>query len=424
MFEFDINKVISEKEVMSYQQKVSEIDKNIKNKTGLGSDMLGWVDYPRDYDKAELERMVSDARKVRENFDVLVVCGIGGSYLGTRCAYEAMKGFKNDDEIEIIFMGHTFSPNYNAQVLEYLKDKNFAINVISKSGTTLETSVIFRILKKLLIDKVGKEKAKEAIFAITDKSKGALRKLCDKEGYTSYTLQSDIGGRYSVLTSVGCFPLAVAGIDVKKLIEGANQARIDFDNDDLKTNGCYRYAVARNYLYEHGFYLEMFVTFEPQMKALNYWCKQLFAESEGKQGKGIYPTGGIFSTDLHSTGQILQEGPHVFFETIVRILNPNQDVIVPEEEDNFDGLNFLSGKKLSYITEQSFRGTLQAHQGVSNIPCNIITVDKMNEFNLGYIFYFFMKACAMSAYLLGLNPFDQPGVDVYKKNVAHFLGND
>ena len=424
MFKFEINKIVPENKILAYQSKVSKIHDSIKNRTGLGSEMLGWVDYPENYDKDELNRIIEDAKRVRKQFDVLVICGIGGSYLGTRCAFEALKGLKHKDEIEIIFMGHTFSPNYNSQVLEYLKDKNFAINVISKSGTTLETSVLFRVLKDLLIKKVGKENAKNAIFATTDKAKGALRELANKEGFTTYVLPDNIGGRYSVLTSVGCFPLAVAGIDVKKMLEGANKARKDFDNDDLKTNDCYRYAVARNYLYKHGFGLEMFVTFEPQMKGLNDWLKQLFAESEGKNRKGIYPTGAIFSTDLHSTGQILQDGPHIFFETILHIQEPKLDVTVPCDDYDLDGLNYLCGKKLSYISEQSFRGTLEAHQSISKIPCNVITINKLDEESLGYTFYFFMKACAMSAYLLGVNPFDQPGVDVYKKNVYYFLKKD
>ena len=424
MFKFEINKIVPEKKILSYQNKVSKIHNAINDKTAVGSDMLGWVDYPKDYDKNELDRIIKDAKKVREQFDVLVICGIGGSFLGTKCAYEALRVPHEQEKIEIIFMGHTFSPNYNARIIEHLKDKNFAINVISKSGTTLETSVMFRILRDLLEKKVGVEESKKAIFITTDKSKGSLRELCDREGYTSYVLPNNIGGRYSVLTSVGCFPLAVSGIDVKKMLEGANKARIDFQNDDLKINDCYRYAVTRNYLYKHGFRLEMFVTFEPTMKRFNDWLKQLFAESEGKNRKGIYPTGAIFSTDLHSIGQILQDGPHIFFETIVHVQNPNLDVTVPCESFDLDGLNYLCGKTLSYISEQSFRGTLEAHQSVSKIPCNVITLDRLNEESLGYTFYFFMKACAMSAYLLGVNPFDQPGVDVYKKNVNYFLKKD
>ena len=293
----DVTNILKEEDILAYQAQVSKINKMIVEKSGPGNDFLGWVDWPVNYDKAELERLLKDAKYVRDNFEVLVVCGIGGSYLGAKCALDALKGLKSDDKLEVIFMGQTFSPNYTKQVLNYLENKNFAINVISKSGTTTETSIAFRLLKDLLERKVGKEKARKAIYAVTDKEKGALKTLCNNEGYATYVLPSDIGGRYSVLTPVGLFSLAAAGVDVKAMLEGAAKARKEFDNDNLKENICYRYAVTRDYMYRHGKSVEMFVTYEPQMTQLSEWLKQLFGESEGKEKKGLLPASVTFSTD-------------------------------------------------------------------------------------------------------------------------------
>ena len=422
MIKVDVSNVISEQEIAKYQSKVEKINEMIDKKTGAGNDFLGWVDWPQDYDKEELERLLKDAQYVRENFEVLIVAGIGGSYLGARCALDALKGIKSEEKPEIIFMGQTFSPNYTAQVLKYLENKKFAINVISKSGTTTETSIAFRLLKDLLERKVGKAEARKAIFAVTDKEKGALKTLCNQEGYATYVLPGNIGGRYSVLTPVGLFPLAAAGVDVKAMLKGAQEARKELDNTDLKNNMCYRYAVSRDYMYRNNHPVEMYVTYEPQMSQISEWLKQLFGESEGKEKKGLLPTSVTFSTDLHSLGQFVQDGSPILFETILNILNPNEDVSIPSTEDDLDGLNYLAGKKLSFVNQMAFQGTLNAHEVDGGVPCNVITIDRLDAKTLGYLFYFFMRACAMSAYLLEINPFNQPGVEIYKKNMFHLLG--
>ena len=422
MIKVDVSNVISEQEIKKYQSSVTRINKRIDDKSGPGNDFLGWTTWPKDYDKEELERLLKDAEYVRNNFDVLVVAGIGGSYLGAKCALDALKGVKGSDKPEIIFMGQTFSPNYTAQVLDYLKDKNFAINVISKSGTTTETSIAFRLLKDLLEKKVGKEKARKAIYAVTDKARGALKTLCNQEGYSTYVLPDDIGGRYSVLTPVGLFPLACAGVDVKAMLVGAEKALKELDNDDLKSNQAYRYAVSRDFMLKNKRPVEMFVTYEPQMSQLSEWLKQLFGESEGKEKKGLLPTSATFSTDLHSLGQFIQDGSPILFETIINVVNPILDVAIPSDKDDLDGLNYLAGKKLSYVNQMAYQGTLNAHENEGGVPCNIITIDKLDAETLGYLFYFFMRTCAMSAYLLDINPFNQPGVEVYKKNMFHLLG--
>ena len=421
MLNLRLNKLINEEILKGYENDVARINKMIMDKSGLGNDFLGWVDWPRDYDKEELERIKKDAQYVRDHFDILVVCGIGGSYLGARCALEALNGLKSDDKLEIIFMGQTCSPNYVAQVMDYLKGKNFAINVISKSGTTTETSISFRLLKELLESQVGKEKARKAIYATTDKEKGALKTLCNNEGYATYVLPGDIGGRYSVFTAVGTFPLACAGIDVDALIKGAYEARKEIEAAPLKDNKCYQYAVMRDYMYRHNKPVEMYVTYEPQMSQISEWLKQLFGESEGKEHKALFPSSATFSTDLHSLGQYIQDGTPLLFETIINVMEPRLDVKIPHDKDDLDGLNYLEGKSLAYVNQKAFEGTLQAHED-GGVPCNVIYLDKLDAYNLGYLFYFFMRACAMSAYLLDINPFNQPGVEVYKKNMFHLLG--
>ena len=421
MLNLRLNTLITEETLKGYEKDVARIDQMIKEKSGQGNDYIGWADWPVNYDKEELERIKKDAQYVRDHFDILVVCGIGGSYLGARSALEALHGLKSDDKLEIIFMGQTFSPNYVAQVMNYLKGKNFAINVISKSGTTTETSISFRLLKELLEKQVGKEAARKAIYATTDKEKGALKTLCNNEGYATYVLPSDIGGRYSVFTAVGTFPLACAGIDVDLMIKGAQMARNDIETKPLLNNDCYKYAVMRDYMYRHNKPIEMYVTYEPQMSQISEWLKQLFGESEGKEHKGLYPGSATFSTDLHSLGQYIQEGTPLLFETIINIKEPKQDIVIPHDEDDLDGLNYLEGKNLAFVNQKAFEGTLKAHED-GGVPCNVIYLDKLDEYNLGYLFYFFMRACAMSAYMLDTNPFNQPGVEVYKKNMFHLLG--
>lgn len=417
-----LNNQMNEEIISSYQKDVERINKMINEKSGPGNDYLGWADWPINYDKEELERIKKDAKYVRDNFDILVVCGIGGSYLGARAALEALNGLKSDDKLEVIFMGQTFSPNYVAQVMNYLKGKNFAINVISKSGTTTETSISFRLLKELLEKQVGKEKARKAIYATTDKEKGALKTLCNQEGYATYVLPSDIGGRYSVLTAVGLFPLAAAGIDIQAMLDGAKEAREAYNSTDLKTNLCYRYAVTRDYMLRHGKPVEMYVTYEPQMSQISEWLKQLFGESEGKEKKGLFPASATFSTDLHSLGQFIQDGTPLLFETIINVMNPKQDIKIPHDDEDLDGLNYLEGKDLAFVNQKAFEGTLKAHVEDGKVPCNVIYLDKLDEKTLGHLFYFFMRACAMSAYLLDINPFNQPGVEIYKKNMFHLLG--
>ena len=421
MLNLRLNKLIDEEILKGYEKDVARINKMIMDKSGQGNDFLGWVDWPVNYDKEELARIKKDAQYVRDHFDILVVCGIGGSYLGARSALEALNGLKSDDKLEIIFMGQTFSPNYVAQVMNYLEGKNFAINVISKSGTTTETSISFRLLKELLEKQVGKEKARKAIYATTDKARGALKTLCNNEGYATYVLPDDIGGRYSVFTAVGTFPLACAGVDVEAMLEGAAKARKDAESLPLKDNKCYQYAVMRDYMYRHNKPVEMYVTYEPQMSQISEWLKQLFGESEGKEHKGLYPSSATFSTDLHSLGQFVQDGTPLLFETIINVLEPKQDVVIPHDNDDLDGLNYLEGKNLAFVNQKAFEGTLKAHED-GGVPCNVIYLDKLDAYSLGYLFYFFMRACAMSAYMLDINPFNQPGVEVYKKNMFHLLG--
>ncbi len=402
------------------REKLLKINEMINEKTGLGSDYLGWADWPRDYDKEEFSRIKKAAKYIQKNFDTLVVTGIGGSYLGARAALEALQGLRKVGGVEIIFLGHTFSPTLTAQTLEYLKTRNFAINVISKSGTTTETSIAFRLLKNLLVEKVGSVKANQAIFATTDAKSGALRKAASENGYETFVLPSNIGGRYSVLTAVGLLPMAVAGINVDEMMAGALKAYEEsYDNID---HDLVKYALTRDYMYRHNYYVELFVVYEPQFAMLSEWLKQLYGESEGKDKKGLFPASVSFSTDLHSLGQFIQEGSAMLFETILYVEKPLYDVIVPFAEDDADELNYLAGKPLSYVNKQAFQGTLKAHTSEGGVPNIILEIPEMNAKTLGYLFYFFMRSCAFSAYLLEVNPFNQPGVEVYKKNMFALLG--
>jgi len=405
-----------------YKEQVEKIHHQIHEKCGAGNDFLGWLNYPSHIDQNELQEIKKSAAFVRDHFDVLVVCGIGGSYLGARAALEAINGLHNQKKPEIIFLGQTLSSDYTAEVLEYLKGKKFAINVISKSGTTTETSISFRLVKKLLEDKVGKKEARKAIFATTDKEKGALKTLARKEGYVTFVLPSDIGGRYSVFSAVGLFPLACQGIVIDELIKGAVKAEKDLVKPSLKDNPAYQYAVIRDFEYHQQIPVELFITYEPRLAQLGEWFKQLFGESEGKEGKGLFPASATFSTDLHSLGQFIQDGTKMLFETILHIQKPNNEVKIPHDEEDLDGLNYLEKKNLAYINEQAYKGTLEAHEKDGKVSNVILEIEKLDEYHLGYLFYFFMKTCAMSAYLLKVNPFNQPGVEVYKKNMFHLLG--
>ena len=406
-----------------YEERVGNIDRMINEGSGQGSDYLGWLTWPTDYDKDEVTRMLKKAMEFQQNYETLVVCGIGGSYLGARACIEALTGsFNANSKMEVLFFGNTLDPNYSFDLLEYIKDKKFCVCVISKSGTTTETSVSFRILKEMLENKYGKKYAKNAIVAITDKEHGALRKLADIEGYETYNLPANIGGRFSVITPVGLFPIACAGIDINALLAGCRDAQNLYNNPSIYENPAYQYAVERNYLYVNGYKVEMLCSYEPRLKMLNEWWKQLFDESEGKASKAVLTSSCTFTTDLHSLGQFIQDGSKILYETTIYIDHPTSDVEVPFDKDNLDELNYLAGKKLSYINEKAYIGTLKAHSENGGVPNITISLDTLNARTLGHLLYFFMKACAMSAYLLGVNPFNQPGVEIYKKNMFHLLG--
>lgn len=422
MMKFNEKHGLLKEEINSYQSKVSELHKVIHEKTGAGNDYLGWVDWPVNYDKEEFNRILEVASKVKSKAEVLVVCGIGGSYLGARAAIEMIQGLYPNNDTEVIFAGNTFSSTYTAQVLDYIKDKSVILNVISKSGTTTETALAFRMFKNFMEEKYGKEEAKERIIATTDKARGTLKALADKEGYETFVIPDDIGGRYSVLTPVGLVPLAIMGIDIQAIMEGFLEAYKELDKDSLEDNPAYRYAVARRIMQNQGYNVELFVTYEPQLQMLAEWWKQLMGESEGKEGKGILPDSVCFSTDLHSLGQFVQEGKKVLFETILEVEKPTLDLTVPNDEENSDNMNYLTGKSMDWVNKMAEEGTIQAHEEVGNVPNLIITIPDMKEHSFGYLCYFFFIATAMTCYLLGINPFNQPGVEVYKKNMFKLLG--
>ena len=404
----------------SYKEKVEQIHAAIENRTGAGADYLGWAAYPETYDKEEFARIKALAQDFRSKYDCLVVCGIGGSYLGARAAIEAINGLYGEDKVEIIFLGQTFAPSYIAQVLRHLEKKNFAINVISKSGTTTETALGFRLVKALLEKKVGAEEAAKRIYATTDKEKGALLELSKKYGYERFVLPSDIGGRYSVYTAVGLLPMACAGIDIDAFMEGAIAGKKEYGK--AEDNEAYKYAVIRHELYKSGYPVEMLVSYEPRFVQLAEWWKQLFGESEGKDHTGILPDSATFSTDLHSLGQFIQEGNPVLFETVMEIENPSEDIVIPHDEDNLDKLNYLEGKTMDFVNKKAHDGTIDAHANEGKVPNIMLQVEKMDAFALGKLMYFFMRACAMACYLNEVNPFNQPGVEVYKKNMFRLLG--
>ena len=422
MIKVDLSQAKLSESMESYKEEVASIHDMIHNKTGAGNDFLGWVDLPINYDKEEVQNILKKAAELKDEVDVLLVCGIGGSYLGARAAIEALNGLFPSEKLKIIYIGNTFSSTYLAQVKEYVKDKEFAINVISKSGTTTETSIAFRIFKELLEETKGKEVARRRIVATTDKEKGALKTLATNEGYTTFVVPDDVGGRYSVLTAVGLFPIAMAGIDIQAMLDGAKDAREKYNNPDLMTNEAYQYGVARQMLSKQGYPAEMFVTYELQLAMVAEWWKQLFGESEGKEGKGILPTSATFSTDLHSLGQFIQEGSKVVYETIFKVTKPMADLEIPSDPDNLDNLNYLAGKTVDYVNKKACEGTIDAHVNTGGVPNIQITLDELTPYSFGYMVYFFEKACALSVYLLGVNPFNQPGVEVYKKNMFKLLG--
>lgn len=396
--------------------------------SGAGNDYIGWVDLPIDYDKEEFSRVEKVAKQIQEDSDILLVIGIGGSYLGARAAIEFLRNnFYNSvsKEIrktpEIYFVGQNMSSSYITDLIEHIGDKDFSINVISKSGTTIEPALAFRIFKKLLLDKYGKEEGSKRIYATTDKERGALKGLADKEGYETFVVPDDVGGRYSVLTAVGLLPIAVSGADISKLMEGAASMREKCIESDYEENAAMQYAAGRNILHRKGKGIEVLANYEPSLRYLSEWWKQLYGESEGKDQKGIFPASVDFTTDLHSMGQFIQDGSRNLFETILKIEKGKAEIIIEEEEGDLDGLNYLAGKSVSFVNENAMKGTLLAHID-GGVPNFIINIPEQNEFYLGQLFYFFEFACAVSGYMLAVNPFDQPGVEGYKVNMFALLG--
>ena len=423
MIQLDLNHAFLKEDVKAYQDQVRAIDEALQNGTCKGNDFIGWLNWANNYDKEEFSRIKEVAAKVRENTEVFVVCGIGGSYLGARAAIEMMNGLYGDNKPEIIYMGNTFSSTYISQVMNHIKDKEVTVNVISKSGTTTETALAFRILKQFMEEKYG-EDAKNRIIATTDKARGTLKALADKEGYETFVIPDDIGGRFSVITPVGLLPIAVAGIDIDALTKGLHDGMGEYGDADLEKNPAYRYAVARRILQNQGYDVELLVNYEPQMQMVAEWWKQLFGESEGKDGKGILPDSVCFSTDLHSLGQFVQEGKKVLFETNLYVDTPMIDLTFPNDEANEDGMNYLAGKSVDWANKMAAKGTLQAHEETGGVPNILLTMPGMTSYDFGNMCMFFFKAIAMTTLMNDSNPFNQPGVEVYKKNMFKLLGKE
>ncbi|MBQ2825464.1 MAG: glucose-6-phosphate isomerase, partial [Clostridia bacterium] len=408
-----IQAFIGEDEYQGIAAQVKSAHEALHSGTGLGNDFIGWLTLPTDYDKDEFDRIKKAAKKIQSDTEIFIVIGIGGSYLGARAAIEFLKSPNYNalckDTPQIYYAGNSISSTALAELLELCEGKDVSINMISKSGTTTEPAIAFRVFRELLEKKYGKEGAKERIYCTTDKARGTLKQLADREGYETFVVPDNVGGRYSVLTAVGLLPIAVAGCDIDALMQGAKKAQDEFDNPDMFTNDCYKYAAIRNLLYRKGMTTEVLVAYEPGFTMMNEWFKQLYGESEGKDQKGIFPASVVFSTDLHSMGQYIQDGRRNLFETVVQFKECKKEITIGFDEDNVDGLNFLSGKTMDYVNKRAFEGTVLAHNdgGVPNI---ILNVDSMTEAELGYLIYFFEKACAISGYILGVNPFNQPGV--------------
>ena len=420
-----VSSFVTDEEILSFQEKITNAHNALHNKTGAGSDFTGWVDLPVDYDKEEFERIKKAAEKIKKNNEILIVIGIGGSYLGARAVIEFVKGqcynAMAEDCAKLYFTGNSISSSSLAEILHIIEGKDFAVNVISKSGTTTEPAIAFRIFRDILIKRYGKEGAADRIYVTTDKAKGTLKAFADREGYETFVVPDEVGGRYSVLTAVGLLPIAAAGIDIDALMEGAADAREKLMPTAIDDNDCYKYVAIRNALYNKGKKTEMFISYEPCFTMMNEWLKQLFGESEGKENKGLFPTSAIFSTDLHSLGQYIQQGERIMFETVVSFKKSKAEFTIGEDAENVDGLNFLKGRTMDFINEKAFLGTVLAHNdgGVPNI---VIEAEDMSAKTLGYLIYFFEKACAVSGYVLGINPFDQPGVESYKRNMFALLG--
>ncbi|MCR5734942.1 MAG: glucose-6-phosphate isomerase [Lachnospiraceae bacterium] len=419
---------IGEQEIESMKKPVLDAREVLVSKTGAGNDYLGWIDLPVDYDKEEFDRILKAAEKIRNDSEVLIVIGIGGSYLGARAAIEFLgHSFFNvvSKDIrkapEIYFAGNSISSTYVKHLLDVVGDRDFSVNVISKSGTTTEPAIAFRIFKEKLEKKYGKEEAAKRIYATTDKAKGALKNLSDEEGYESFVVPDNVGGRFSVLTAVGLLPIAVSGADIKKLMEGAQSAREAALNNDFENNDSLKYAAVRNILLRKGKQIEIMAGYEPCVHFISEWWKQLYGESEGKDQKGIFPASVDLTTDLHSMGQFIQDGSRNLFETVINIETPKEELIIGEEPVDLDGLNYLAGKSVDFVNKSAMNGTILAHTD-GNVPNTVVNIPEVNEYYLGQLFYFFEFACGVSGYLLGVNPFNQPGVESYKKNMFALLG--
>ena len=418
--------IVSPADIEAIAPKAVDAMDTLMSKTGEGNDFLGWIDLPTNYDKEEFDRIKKSAEYIKKNADVLIVIGIGGSYLGARAVIEAVKSYNYNlltkDTPQIYFIGNSISPSSLNEIVSLCDGKDVCVNVISKSGTTTEPAIAFRVFRELINSRYSKEEAAKRIFCTTDANKGTLKELADKEGYETFVVPDDVGGRFSVLTAVGLLPIVVAGIDIDELMLGARNAQNELCDTDLEKNAALKYAAVRNCFYNKGKKMECFVSYEPNMTMFNEWLKQLFGESEGKDGKGLFPVSCVFSTDLHSLGQYIQEsGADKMFETVVKFNNCLNDYVIDEQEGNIDGLNFLAGEKMSVVNDKARLGTLLAHTegGVGNL---IIEADKLGAEEIGYLIYFFEKACAISGYILGVNPFNQPGVESYKKNMFALLG--
>ena len=416
-----------QKSIMEYKAQVENIHKDLHKRSNEEDDFVGWLELPTNYDKEEFKRIKKAAKKIKKESDILVVIGIGGSYLGARAVIESLTSTFNNmlpakqrKFPQIVYAGNNLSSNYLNELIEYIGDKDFSVNVISKSGTTTEPAIAFRVFREILENKYGIDEARSRIYATTDKAKGALKTLAENEGYEQFVVPDNVGGRYSVLTAVGLLPIAVAGIDIDKLMEGARVAQERYNDPNLKYNECYQYAVVRNILYKLYKNTEILVNYEPKMHYFTEWWKQLFGESEGKDEKGILPVGVDNTTDLHSMGQYIQQGRRNLFETVISIKIPNSDFTINSDDDNLDGLNYLAGKKLDYVNKKAMEGTVQAHVS-GDVPNIEISLNKLDEENLGELIYFFEKSCAMSGSILGVNPFNQPGVEEYKKNMFKLL---
>jgi len=416
---------LCENDILGVAPQIKVAHEQLHSKSGLGNDFLGWLDLPTNYDKEEFDRIKKAAEKIKNDSDVLIVIGIGGSYLGARAAIEFLKSpYYNSlrgELPEIYFSGNSISGSSLNELLQICKGKRVSVNIISKSGTTTEPAIAFRVFREYLEKQYGEKEAASRIYCTTDKARGTLKALADEKGYECFVIPDDVGGRFSVLTAVGLLPIAVAGADIDALMSGAALAAKDYAECDVENNDCYRYAAIRNALYRKGKEIELLVSYEPRFTMMAEWFKQLFGESEGKDSKGLFPASVTFSTDLHSMGQYIQDGRRILFETVVNIGDCGSDTVIKEESTNGDGLNFLAGKPMSFVNQKAFEGTVLAHTD-GNVPNLVINVDKADEENLGRLIYFFEKACAISGYVLGVNPFDQPGVESYKKNMFALLG--